>query len=137
MLNNGPDECDKTVADKRPVNLDLGAMKWPLPAITSITHRISGVILVAGTAVLLWLLDESLTSEEAFNTLRDVLTSSLILKLIVWGVMSALIYHSVAGVKHLCMDLGYGESLEGGITAAKLLIAIAAVLIVLAGALIW
>ena len=62
MLNNGPDECDKTVADKRPVNLDLGAMKWPLPAITSITHRISGVILVAGTAVLLWLLDESLTS---------------------------------------------------------------------------
>jgi len=111
-------------------------MKWPLPALTSITHRISGVILVAGAAVLLWLLDESLASEEGFNAVA-AMADSMMCKLIVWGVLSALIYHCVAGVKHLFMDLGYGEDLEGGITAAKLVIGISVVLIVLTGALIW
>ena len=108
----------------------------PLPAIASITHRITGVLLVAGAAVLLWLLDESLASEEGFNAVKS-LADSLLCKLLVWATLSVLIYHSVAGVKHLIMDMGYGESLEGGITGAKLVFAISGVLIILVGALIW
>ncbi len=126
----------KTVTDKRPVNLDIGTIDLPLPALASITHRITGVILVAGAAVLLWLLDESLASEEGFNTVKT-LADSFLVKLIVWGVLSALIYHSVAGIKHLIMDLGIGETLEGGQTGAKLVIAVSGVLIILAGAMIW
>ena len=124
------------MTDKRPVNLDLGTIDLPLPGVASITHRITGVLLVAGAAVLLWLLDESLASEEGFNAVMS-LGDSVICKLIVWGVLSALIYHSVAGVKHLIMDLGYGETLEGGITMAKMVLVISAVLIILMGALIW
>lgn len=108
----------------------------PLPAIASITHRISGVLLVAGAAVLLWLLDESLASEDGFNAVKT-LADSFICKLLVWGVLSALIYHSVAGVRHLIMDMGYGETLAGGRTSAKLVFAISAVLIILVGACIW
>jgi succinate dehydrogenase / fumarate reductase cytochrome b subunit len=52
-------------------------------------------------------------------------------------VLAALIYHSVAGIKHLIMDLGIGESLEGGILGAKLVMCISALLILLAGAMIW
>jgi len=124
------------VTDKRPVNLDIGTIDLPLPALASITHRITGVILVAGTAILLWLLDESLASEKGFNTLKT-LASGFLVKLMVWGVLSALIYHSVAGIKHLIMDLGIGETLEGGQTGAKLVFAVSAMLIVLTGALIW
>jgi len=124
------------VTDKRPVNLDLGTIDMPLPAIASITHRISGVLLVAGAAVLLWLLDESLASEDGFNAVKT-LADSFICKLLVWGVLSALIYHSVAGVRHLIMDMGYGETLAGGRTSAKLVFAISAVLIILVGACIW
>ena len=58
-------------------------------------------------------------------------------KLVIWGVLAALIYHCVAGVKHLLMDLGIGESLQGGITAARITFAVAAVLIVLAGVWVW
>jgi succinate dehydrogenase / fumarate reductase cytochrome b subunit len=58
-------------------------------------------------------------------------------KLGVWGVLSALIYHSVAGVKHLIMDAGIGETLEGGQMAAKMVFAVSAVLIVLGGLWIW
>lgn len=124
------------MTDKRPVNLDLGTIDLPLPAMASIVHRITGVILVAGSAILLWLLDESLASEEGFNAVA-ALGDSVLCKLVVWGVLSALIYHSVAGIKHLIMDMGYGESLEGGITGAKVTVAISAVLIVLAGVVIW
>jgi succinate dehydrogenase / fumarate reductase cytochrome b subunit len=35
------------------------------------------------------------------------------------------------------MDLGIGESLQGGITAARITFAVAAVLIVLAGVWVW
>ena len=136
MTESGPDKCDKTVTDKRPVNLDLGSIDMPLPAIASITHRLTGIVLVAGTAVLLWLLDESLASEEGFNSVKT-LADSFLCKLIVWGVLAALIYHSVAGVKHLIMDLGYGETLEGGVAGAKLVFVVSAVLIVLVGVLIW
>ncbi|WP_339339312.1 succinate dehydrogenase, cytochrome b556 subunit [uncultured Oceanicoccus sp.] len=124
------------MTDKRPVNLDIGTIDLPLPALASITHRITGVILVAGTAILLWLLDESLASEKGFNTVKT-LASGFLVKLMVWGVLSALIYHSVAGIKHLIMDLGIGETLEGGQTGAKLVFAVSAMLIVLTGALIW
>ena len=124
------------MTDKRPVNLDIGTIDLPLPSLASITHRITGVILVAGAAVLLWLLDESLASEEGFNTVKT-LADSFLVKLIVWGVLSALIYHSVAGIKHLIMDLGIGETLEGGQTGAKLVLIVSAVLIILAGAMVW
>ncbi len=36
------------------------------------------------------------------------------LKGVVWLVVCGLIYHTLAGVKHLFMDVGIGETLEGG-----------------------
>ena len=58
-------------------------------------------------------------------------------KFVLWAILSGLIYHSVAGVKHLVADFGIGETLEGGILAARLVIAVSAVLIILAGIWIW
>ena len=46
----------------RPINLALTKFKFPLAAIASITHRITGVLLFVGIAFLLYLLDQSLTS---------------------------------------------------------------------------
>ena len=41
----------------RPVNLNLLAFSFPLAAIVSITHRITGVILFVGVAFALYALD--------------------------------------------------------------------------------
>ncbi len=125
-----------TVNDKRPVNLDLGSIDMPLPALVSITHRVTGLLLVAGVAVLLWLLDASLASEESFSAIQ-ALTSSFFCKLIIWLVLAALIYHTVAGIKHLINDMGVGETLEAGVASAKAVLVVSLVLIVLMGALIW
>ena len=108
---------------KRPVNLDLGKFHFPLPAITSILHRISGIIIFVGVAFLLYGLQLSLSGEEGFSRVNELLNSFLA-KLIIWGILSALLYHLVAGIKHLLMDMGIGEELESGRIAAKLTIVI-------------
>ncbi len=121
---------------KRPVNLDLGSFHFPLPAITSILHRISGIIIFIGIAFMLYGLDLSLSGEEGFGRVNELLDSFLA-KLIIWGILSGLLYHLVAGIKHLIMDMGIGESLEGGRIAAKATVAVSVILIVLAGVWIW
>ncbi len=122
--------------DKRPVNLNLIAFKWPLPALTSITHRITGVLLFFGTAVLLYLLQLSLESEAGFQQAADYLSTPLV-KFVVWVIVAGLLYHLIAGVKHLIMDFGIGETLQGGRTGAILTIVISAIAIVIAGVWIW
>jgi succinate dehydrogenase / fumarate reductase cytochrome b subunit len=124
------------VNTRRPVNLDLTTIRQPLAAISSILHRVSGVIVFAGIAGLLWLFDASLTSEASFNSVQAAALSPL-MRFLLWGVLSALAYHCVAGVKHLLLDLGVGESREGGPRGAQLVFVVSAVLIVLLGAWIW
>lgn len=126
----------KAVNSKRPVNLDLRTIQLPVTAYTSIAHRISGVILFLGIAVLMYALDLSLASEEGFEQVKACLTSPLA-KLVIWGLLSALLYHLVAGIRHLIMDMGIGETLEGGKLGSKIVIAVAAVLIVIAGVWVW
>ncbi|WP_110947225.1 succinate dehydrogenase, cytochrome b556 subunit [Pseudomonas bohemica] len=121
---------------QRPVNLDLRTIKLPITAITSILHRISGIILFVGLAIMLYALSKSLGSEEGFADVKASLTSPLA-KFIAWGLLSSLLYHLVAGVRHLIMDTGVGETLEGGKLGSKIVIAISLVLIVLAGVWIW
>jgi len=111
-------------------------MRLPITAWTSITHRASGVFLFAGMAVLIWALDASLESAESFAALQTSL-DSLLCKFVIWTVVAGLIYHSVAGVKHLIMDMGIGETMEGGVLGSRIVIATSAVLILLAGIWIW
>ena len=127
---------NKAVNSQRPVNLDLRTIKLPVTAYTSILHRISGVILFFGLVVMLYALDLSLSGEEGFATVKQTLTSPFA-KLLIWGLLSALLYHLVAGIRHLIMDLGIGETLQGGKLGSKIVLAISVVLIVLAGVWVW
>ena len=123
--------------DKRPVNLDLSTIKFPVTAIASITHRVTGVAIFLALPILLWMLDRSLASPESFADLKELMMTSLLVKLVVWGILSVLLYHLVAGIRHLIMDTGVGESLEGGRRGAKLAFIISAVVILLVGVGIW
>lgn len=113
---------------KRPVNLDLGSMKYPVTALTSILHRLSGILLFLCLFVMLYALGKSLSSEEGFNEIKGMLLSPLG-KLIAWVLYSALIYHLVAGVRHLIMDMGVGETLQGGKRGSVIVIIVSTLLI--------
>ncbi|MEO0437177.1 MAG: succinate dehydrogenase, cytochrome b556 subunit [Pseudomonadota bacterium] len=122
--------------DNRPVNLDIGTIKLPITAYASISHRISGVALVVSSFLLLWALDASLSSPESFSKLASVLAHPIV-KLITWAISIGLIYHSLAGIKHLIMDMGFGETMRGGVIGARVVFALTALGAILAGAMLW
>lgn len=124
------------VKDNRPVNLDISTIRLPITSYTSILHRVSGVAVFVGMAVLLCLLDSSLESAERFAETRALLDGWLV-KGVVWLVVCGLIYHTLAGVKHLVMDLGIGETLEGGQRGSVIVLVGSGVLMLLAGVWIW
>lgn len=109
--------------DKRPVNLALGTIHFPLPAIASVFHRISGFALFGVIPLVLWAWQYSLSSPEAFLAL----TESMLFKLGTIVVLMGVIYHFFAGLKHLVMDLGIGETLEGGRQLAIAVLVLSAV----------
>ncbi|GHA19513.1 succinate dehydrogenase cytochrome b556 subunit [Oceanisphaera arctica] len=127
----------KTVTKKqRPVNLDLRTIRQPVAAIASILHRVSGVITLFALAILLWLLSYSLSSEDGFKAVVDILDGFFV-GFILWGVLTALAYHIVGGIRHLIMDLGYCEELESGALSAKVAFGVTIVLSLLAGVMVW
>ncbi|MDN2481723.1 succinate dehydrogenase cytochrome b556 subunit [Vibrio astriarenae] len=120
----------------RPVNLDLQTIRFPITAIASILHRVSGVITFVAVGILLWLLSTSLQSPVGFMQASDIVDGFFV-KLILWGILTALAYHIVGGIRHLIMDLGYFEELESGALTAKVSFAVTGVLSLLAGVLVW
>ena len=122
--------------DTRPVNIDLTTIRFPLTAILSITHRITGVIIFIGVAILLYVLGLSLESEAGFAEAQQLLSSPLA-KFVVWGIVSGLLYHLVAGTKHLVMDWGFGETLAGAAIGSRITLVLSTLLIVIAGVWIW
>ena len=125
-----------TVKDNRPVNLDIGTIKLPITSYVSILHRASGVFIFVGFALLVWMLEASLASEASFNELKEYMMAPLA-KFVIWTIIAGLIYHTVVGVKHLIMDMGFGETLEGGVLGAQISLVVSAVLIAVAGYWIW
>ena len=122
--------------DTRPVNLEINTIRLPITAYASILHRVSGVAIFFGMAILLYLLDGSLSSAESFAAIKSLL-GNIWMKLVVWAIVCGFIYHTCAGVKHLIMDVGIGETLEGGQRAAAIVLAGSIVLMLLAGVWIW
>lgn len=127
----------KNVKKQRPVNLDLTTIRFPVTAIASILHRVSGVITFVAVGILLWLLGLSLSSEEGFLTASAIM-SSFFVKFIFWGILTALACHAVGGIRHMLMDFGWlEETFEAGKRSANLSFAITVVLSILAGVLVW
>ena len=119
----------------RPVNLSMGQvldvnLKSPV-AIASILHRLSGVIVFLLVPVLLWILDKSLSSPEGFAQVQAVF-DSFIVRFIVWVFVAGLIFHLIAGIKHLLADICIAEELQSGRIAATISLILSAIGIVAA-----
>lgn len=122
--------------DKRPINLDLASMRFPVMAIASIFHRISGIGIFVLLPVMMWYLNETLHSEESFKATKQLLSSPLHMVLI-WAFLVSLGYHILAGIRHILMDIGWGEDLSSGRKSAATVIILAIILAILAGIWIW
>ena len=121
---------------QRPVNLDLMTIKFPLPAIASILHRISGLLLFFAVPCLLWLLQDSLSSASDFNHIKHLFAQP-VLKILLLSGMAALLYHLIAGIRHLLMDVGIGESFAAGKRSVAIVIVLTLLLTIIIGIRIW
>ncbi len=88
----------------------LQIYKPQLTSVLSISHRITGVGLAAGTLLLTWWLLAAASGPEAFATVQGFL-GSWIGYLILFGFSYALMYHLCNGVRHLFWDAGRGFEL--------------------------
>jgi len=124
------------VKKQRPVNLDLTTIKMHPAANASILHRVSGVIMVFAIGILLWTLSLSLSSAEEFAQVKALL-DGLFFKFIIFGILSALTFHLLMGVRHLLMDMGHFEELASGNATAKFAMALWFVITIVIGVWLW
>ena len=123
-----------TVNHHRPVNLDLGSLKFPPMAIASILHRISGLVLFILLPIMMYFLSQSLASRASYDHLQVLLTQFHI-KLLFWAFTTALLYHVLAGLRHIVMDMGFGEQLVVARRSSMTVILIAFIMAIFLG--IW
>lgn len=108
--------------NKRPVYLDLLRIRLPVGAVVSILHRVSGLLLVVALPLLLWLLQESLASADRYQHVAGLL-QNFPTQILLFLLALALAHHSLAGVRHLLLDLHIGISRRGGRLGAWLVLA--------------
>lgn len=98
---------------KRPIHLNPLAIRLPISAWISITHRISGILVFLLIPFLLWSLGTALASPEGLSQVKDIWGGGLG-RILGWGLFVAIGFHLLAGMRHMIMDLHFGDSHQGG-----------------------
>lgn len=120
---------------KRPLSPHLQVYRPMLTMVMSITNRITGVALYAGTLLLAWFLLAAATDARSFATAAWAL-NSILGQIVLFGFTWSMFHHLLGGVRHALWDSGFGmddperewlsqASLGGGIALTLLVWAIA------------
>lgn len=96
-----------TAPRDRPLSPHLQVWRWHVTMLTSILHRASGVALYGGALILAaWAL--SLASGPEAYVEYQALMSSLVGRLVLFGLTLGMAYHLANGIRHLVWDAGHG-----------------------------
>ncbi len=95
----------------KPLSPHLTIYRPQLTSVLSILHRITGVLLAAGSLLVAsWLIAVAI-GPEAFETVH-ALFSSVAGQVLLFGWSWAVLYHLCNGIRHLCWDVGLGLELS-------------------------
>ncbi len=125
------------MANKRPVNLNLISFKFPLPALVSIAHRVSGVLMFILLPFVLFMLAKLLAAGAASSVTAYFHNLAVVWKVLAWIMLVATIYHCIAGIRHLFMDMGFGESFAAANRSAIMVFVVLLIVIVATGVWLW
>jgi succinate dehydrogenase / fumarate reductase cytochrome b subunit len=112
---------------------DIRTYRLPPAGVLSILHRVSGAGMFLMMPFIIWMFDNSLSSEVSFERFVLVVSHPLV-KLICLGLIWAYLHHFVAGVRHLWMDVCHTVSKEQGRSSAIVTFAVSLPLTVILGA---
>jgi succinate dehydrogenase / fumarate reductase cytochrome b subunit len=118
------------LARKRPEFRNINALKdlpsYRLPAagIVSILHRISGFLMFVLMPLIIWMFDNSITSEISFAKFSSAFSLGIgfvpgwLFKLLALALIWAYLHHFIAGIRHIYMDAFHAVSKEFGKSSA-------------------
>ena len=136
-------EVVKPLPEFRNINAlsDLPGYRWPLAALVSGMHRISGVLMFLLLPFILWMFDKSVSSEISFGQFTAAFTAGLgifpgsFIKLVVLVLIWAYLHHFIAGIRHLLMDVNHAAvTKEFGKSSAVFTLAVSMGLALVLGA---
>lgn len=116
-----------TTQRSAPVYLNLLRIRFPVGAVTSIAHRISGVLLFLSLPFLIYLLDLSLQGPGGFDKALATVQNCWFeagFTLIIWS----LLHHLLSGIRFLLIDTEQGVALQQARRSAWLVNILAPVL---------
>lgn len=94
----------------RPTSPHLSIYRWQISSVLSILHRLTGLALFAGTALIVVWLCSAAYAPASYATLHDAI-SSAIGQIFLLGWTLAFYYHFCNGIRHLFWDIGKGFTL--------------------------
>jgi len=103
---------------------DLPTYRLPVAGWVSILHRISGMLMFLLMPLIIWLFDNSITSEVSFARFSGAFDAGLgfvpgwFMKLVALALIWAYLHHFIAGLRHLYMDVCHAVSKEFGKSSA-------------------
>ena len=118
----------------RPLSPHLQVYRLPLPAVLSISHRMTGMLLAAGSLVLVYWLAAVASGPEAHADAQARL-GSLPGRALLLAITFSFFYHLGNGIRHLFWDAGKGFELRTVRASGVAVVLAAVVLTVLAWAL--
>ena len=140
-------ELATSVTQKRPafrnINAftDLPTYRLPIAGIVSILHRISGAIMFILMPFIIWMFDNSISSEISFARFKGAFNVGMlglpgfIWKLVALALIWAYLHHFIAGLRHLWMDTSHeAVSKEFGKSSAVFTLAVSVGLTLILGA---
>ncbi len=114
--------------------------RLPLAGWVSILHRASGALMFVLLPFIVWLFDNSVTSEVSYQRFADLFTAGIgvmpawFVKLVVLALIWAYLHHFIAGVRHLWMDMTHSVTMVQGRQSAVVTLAGSVLLTLLLGA---
>jgi succinate dehydrogenase / fumarate reductase cytochrome b subunit len=114
--------------------------RLPPAGVVSILHRVSGALMFLLLPFVIWLFDQSVTSEMSFEVFASAFVAGIgfvpgwFVKLVVLALIWAYLHHAIAGVRHLWMDATHSVTKEQGRSTAIATLALSVVLTLALGA---
>ena len=128
---------------QRPGTMRLAdALKYRLPLAgwVSILHRASGAMMFVLLPFIVWMFDNSVTSEVSYDRFSSAFVAGIgfvpawFVKLVALGLIWAYLHHLIAGLRHVWMDVTHSVTLQQGRSSAVITMVASLVLTVLLGA---
>ena len=119
---------------------DITSYRLPVAGIASILHRISGALMFLLLPFVIWLFDNSISSQVSFEKFTALFNGGLgmpgwFYKLISLGLIWAFLHHMFMGIRFLLMDMNHELiSKQGGRTSAQAVLVLSIALTLVLGA---